>query len=309
MRNKRIALFTLCTTICALPSCTGFNSFNVYAPVFSADGKTVKYGYYPQTHVNDPLLIQELNEIETPVFNGWYLYKGTYYTKKRVSFDGATFDDGTAIVSQMTYWFRCEPIKWNILKTSKGTYNLVSSMLLDVHEYNNEYWEGTKAGKYATNYADSEIRGWLNDTFYDIAFGLDDSFIQTTRIDNSASTTDSLSNKFICENTNDKVYLLSYQDYLNADYGYSISIDESETRTCQTTEWARASNAHCYGGNFADKYNGSYWTRSPFSSHKYRGFSYSYDLVSKIYTTGDIGVGYVCREYECVRPAITIKIS
>ena len=58
MRNKRIALFTLCTTICALPSCTGFGNSNAYAPVFSTDGKTVKYGYYPQTHLSNIGLIQ-----------------------------------------------------------------------------------------------------------------------------------------------------------------------------------------------------------------------------------------------------------
>ena len=43
-------------------------------PVFSNDGKTVTYGLYPQTHVNDTTLINTLNTLEVSS-NGWYLYE------------------------------------------------------------------------------------------------------------------------------------------------------------------------------------------------------------------------------------------
>ena len=328
MRNKRIALFILCTTICALPSCTGFgnsssrsNSVNAYAPVFSADGKTVKYGYYPQTHVNDSLLIQELNEIETPESNGWYLYDGTYYAKltanpRGVSENGvfrslSEFEDGITIISGREYWFRCELIKWKILSSNHGVYSLVSSKLLDVHAYGPALPpEGETA--YPVNwiyyYNVSGIRSWLNDAFYNTAFNLEDSYIQTVTVDNSASSTSKLDNtSYFCENTEDKVYLLSYQDYLNTSYFL-----DNDAMCCKTTDWARATGTdYCgminSGVSEFILYNAGYLTRS--SGYYTDRF---YDKRKNCWSISEYG-GLQCDENSdgdnCVRPAITIKIS
>ena len=295
MRNKRIVLFTLCTTICALPSCTGFGnsssgSVNEYAPVFSADGKTVKYGYYPQTHVNDSLLIKDLNEIETSESNGLYILDGTYYAKKTFVMDPSSslvFDDGTKIVTGNTCWFRCEPIKWDILESkNEGVYSLISSVLLDAHRYDD----------FSNNYKDSEIREWLNGTFYDTAFSLNDSFVQTVTVDNSASTTDSSGNGYVCEDTQDKVYLLSYQDYKNTDY---FPEDAKDCKT-KTTDWARANGAY-YGTDSPYLYNGWYWSRSPNSDYSHMVWGVS----------GGDGLYYGAVDISCfcARPAITIKVS
>ena len=83
-------------------------------------------------------------------------------------------------------------------------------------------------------------------------------------VDNSASTLSSLiDNGSASDNTYEKVFLPSYQDYINSNYGFSSDPDEKNfTRYAYTTEYARARgvNYYSYEGHL---YSGRYWTRSP----------------------------------------------
>ncbi len=265
-------------------------------PVIDLENKTVTYGLYPQKRVSNSATLSSLNALTSVESNGWYLLDGCYYAKKEASpyNSGYTFDDGTTIVSGTAYWFKCEPIEWRILSSSEGEYSLVSTVLLDAHRYN-EYYSGTKNGCYANNYERSEIRGWLNGDFYDSAFSLGDSLIQTTTVDNSASTTSSSSNSYACSDTEDKVYLLSYKDYANAAYFAAPA-----SRQSKTTDWARANGAYCSTSS-SYLHNGWYWTRSPFSSYSGRAWNVYYD--------GDLNHSYVDGSYCSVRPSLRIKVA
>ncbi len=267
-------------------------------PFVDSENATLTYGLYPQTRVSDGDLIKYLNALTIAKSNGWYLFNGEYYAKKSAKpyRSDYTFGDGTKIVSGTTYWFKCEPITWKILSsTDDGTYSLVSTALLDAHRYN-AYWSGKDSnGYYANNYEQSEIRAWLNDDFYNSAFSLGDSLIQTTAVDNSAATTDSSSNSYACKNTEDKVYLLSYQDYKNTSY-----FADSPARQCETTDWARANGAY-YHTSSSYLYSGWYWTRSPRSGDS--GYAW--------YVSGD---GYLYDNYVdpargSVRPSLRIKVA
>lgn len=239
--------------------------------------------------------------------NGWYLYNDEYYAKLSATpFKSFyTFDNGTKIVSGATYWFKCEPITWNVLANSNGEYYILSSVLLDAHCYYNSTSTRTIFGVetvYANNYEYSDIRTWLNNVFYYSAFALGKSYIQTTIVDNSAATTDSTSNSYACNNTQDKVFLPSYQDYINSSYGFSDSEDPTDTRYCKTTDWARAMGAWCD----TESYNDEYWTRSPSSDGSY--------LACYVGSDGGLcyvnaGATYVDATYGSVRPALTIKIA
>ena len=275
-------------------------------PVLSEDGKSLTYGLYPQTHVSEETekpTVDSLNAMTAAEAegNGWYLLDGEYYAKAAANpYDsGYKFDDGTTISSGTTYWFRCEPIKWDILKTEEGSYFLLSDRLLDAHRYNEDY-TGKKNGYYANSYENSEIRAWLNGTFYNSAFALDSSLVMETEVDNSASTTYSSSNSYACDATKDKVFLPSYQDYKNADYGFSTSYsDYDAARQCKTTDWARANYA--WSSTSSSYYNnGYYWTRSPDPSDSY--------CVSYVYYDGFLGsgfsVGFSC---HAVRPCIALQ--
>ena len=290
-------------------------------PTINTDENTITYGLYPQTYVGDTTLTTELDKLTTTESNGWYLYKGAYYAKLTAStyVPGYTFDDGTTIISGTNYWFKCELITWEILKTSNNEYILLSSTLLNTHRYG-EYWgTGTKsktdyngetASVYSNNYKFSDVRTWLNTDFYNCAFALNNSYIQTTLVDNSASTTYSSSNSYVCKNTDDKVYLLSYKEYLKTDYDFTSSTSSTITRQCKTTDWARANGAHCDTSS-SYKLNGFYWTRSPYSDQSYNMSYIDYDGSLCSGPIGNYDSDFKCyvTSTRCVRPSIVIKIN
>ncbi len=277
-------------------------------PVFSQDGKTVLYGLYPQTHVNDSDLITILEGL-SPLANGYYLYNGEFYLKhtaKVFNNESYKFDDGTAIVAGTEYWFKCEPIEWQILKETSGEYLLVSTKLLDVYNYYNSYSTRTISGQtvYANNYEHSDIRLYFNQ-FIELAFELNSSYLVSKTIDNSANTTNVMNNQYACNDTTDKVFLLSYQDYLNADYGFDTNAsNKSTTREAKTTDFARANGAWCNIktdlGN-GSLYNGTYWTRSASSEFYYSAWA--------VNSGGYLSQYAVDGNSHCIRPSIVITIS
>ncbi len=262
-------------------------------PTISEDGKTITYGLYPQTNVNDSSLISALDELTTPESNGWYLYNGEYYAKAVSTRSSQEFDNGTDIANGITYWFKCESIEWDVLSNGYGQYFILSRVLLDNHVYDDD----------DNNYELSEIRTWLNNDFYNSAFALGNSHIKTTTVDNSAATTSSTSNSYVCNNTTDKVFLPSYQDYINDSYGFDPSPYASYTRCCKTTDWARIKGLS-YSEDTGKMYNGYYWTRSPGTG--------SPICVCGVGTGGRIHDDYDVRVYSTdyggVRPAMIITI-
>ena len=255
-------------------------------PSFSEDGKTVTYGMYPQTRVSDAALISELNALPSPEGNGWYLLGGEYYAKATASPYGSVyaFSDGAWIQSGADYWFAVEPIKWRVLESSGGECLLLSDLLLDARRFGTNF----------NNYANSEVRAWLNAGFYETAFALGDSRSVISTVDNSAATTDSPSNRFACENTSDRVFLLSYRDYCNSSYGFSDDV----SRQCAPTDYAVAKGAYKDSSNG----NGRYWTRSPRSDHSNCAWHVGY--------SGILGNGwYISNADFCVRPGLRITVA
>ena len=261
--------------------------------VLSKDGKTVTYGLYPQTNVNDATLLDALNKLETTESNGWYLYKNEFYAKiSATPFDYTyLFDNGYSIVNGETYWFKCEPITWNVLSYENGEYFLLSSLLLDAHCY---------ALSYSNNYKESDIRAWLNDEFYKSAFSLGNKYIQTTTVDNSPATTNAIDNPYACENTEDKVFLPSYQDFVNEKYGFSSDADTlDEARQCKTTDYVRAIGGYC--DNYYMPFYSYYWMRSPIASLA--------DYACYVDYNGSLSGYYVDSNDACIRPSIVIKLA
>ncbi len=270
------------------------------AKYYALDYVSFSYGIYPQTHVSDETLIASLNTLTTTEPNGWYLYDGDYYANLIAKPYGSnyTFNDGTTIKRGTEYWFKCDPISWDILESNDGEYKLVSSVILDAHCYCSLAINRTIDGKtvHPNNYKYSDIRTWLNDDFYNSAFSLGNSYIQTVEVDNSAATTSYSKNSYACENTNDNVYLLSYQDYMNTQY-----FADDASRCCETTDYAKANG--CYANkNVSYLNNGMYWTRSPSGDDSYYASSVLSD--SRVYNYSS-----AYHAHYGVRPALTIKIK
>ena len=88
-------------------------------------------------------------------------------------------------------------------------------------------------------------------------------------MDNSAYSTGYSSNKFACENTFDKVFLLSYREVVNSEYGFSSDYSDYDTaRRMTVSDYARSTGA--YMDTDRSYYGcGDWWLRSPNDSDGY----------------------------------------
>lgn len=266
-------------------------------------GKDYYFGSYPQTKVTDDKLTAALTRSagDLPTSEDakgwssynyfvrgkkdnfmWYIdkeyvgdiYRGVYFTYYRPIYGS---DDGTEKASQQddnaymvgnVYWFKFEPVKWIALEERAGTALLLADLCIDSQcYYHDDYAEPQlRNGKevYSNNYAESEIRAWLNDNFYKTAFNeMQKGLIQATEVDNSVDSTGDINHGtadgYACDNTNDKVFLLSYKEVTNNAYGF-VNYKLADTlRSAKASDYAK-----CQGCSW-DSGNGSsyWWLRSP----------------------------------------------
>ena len=298
-------------------------------------GESVIFGSYPQTKVTDDMLIAALNEkagdlpeagnlgnwtdygyyisgsVSSYMYyididndsDGRYDYRGVYFTQYRPYYTTTTcsntYQNNNGYSTKTTYWFKYEPIKWNILKTESNKVLIISDLIIDSQDYYystssrsgaTDYQGNTKTGTtYANNYMFSHIRNWLNNTFYETAFStLEKEIIETTTVDNSASSTGYSSNSYACSNTNDKMFLLSYKEATT----YYSSGSERQARG---TDYAKSQ------GLYVNSYKSPHWLRSP---------DYNYDYSARyVYYDGNVYDYY--RVYYTnfgVRPACWINL-
>lgn len=298
------------------------------AEIYEVDGvKYVNYGSYPQTHVGDETLISELNELTETNYRGYYEYNGKEYAKitaKPYHYGSYTdeygetkyhqYTDGSKIEGYTTEWFNVEPIKWRIISENEdGSYQLYSEYLLDARSYcGYDYVRKiNEVDIYQNNYKYSNIRAWLNGYngteykiadytnkgFYDRAFKEEEKgAIVTIEVDNSASTMLSSPNEYACENTYDKIYLLSYKDMYNTSYGFT----DDESRYAQVTDYVKANGAYW---DYPTQYfnNGYYLLRSPNDSIS--------NFVNYVNYRGRISTNFVNSAYCGVRVACNINLE
>ncbi len=258
----------------------------------------IYFGEYPQSIKDDNVTI--ISNI--PDSDGYYLgsdneryakvtakpYSSPYY-----------FSNKQQIVKGTTYYFKVEPIKWKILQVNGTQYKLVTDLIIDNQVFNASTGTRTIDGKiiYPNNYEYSDIRNWLNKDFYNNAFTkVLQLCINTTLVDNSLASTGDSSNKYICNNTYDKVYLLSYKDITNTEYGF---IDNA-SRQKQLTDYAKAQGC-CMNKDDSYYNNGYYWFRSPDHLNDYYARCVSDD--------GHLYSYWFIRDSVGVSAAITISLS
>ena len=190
------------------------------------------YGRYPQTVLEDTDAITELNKISSPGTDGYYTYNGEEYAKvtARPYYYSPCYRSGTIVKSGTAYYFKVEPIKWRVLSyDADGNAVVISDQCLDTSYYYNG--ESTRTPDGVTinpnNYEYSEIRAFLNGydgskynvTNYTNAGFIDKAFtateqakILTTTVDNSAASTRLTTNSYACEDTADKMFVLSVKE-------------------------------------------------------------------------------------------------
>ena len=193
-------------------------------------------GEYPQDKVTNETLITALDGITETDSQGYYVYQGERYARR-----------GKGDLGDPYRYFKVSPIRWRFLSRQDGKPMFLSEYILSTHVWNRTTHED---GIYKNNYKYSDIRRWLNDDFIDKAF-TDDSLIATTKVDNSTKSTGSSSNVYACENTNDKIFLLSYEEAGSYENGFSRDFTDPN-RVAYYTEYVNGSVRA-----------GGWWTRSP----------------------------------------------
>ena len=260
------------------------------------NGKYILFGWYPQTVAEEGITFSDSPDETT----GYYLGSdGAYYMKATATVTSdsesyADFKDGTSIKKGTEYYFKMEKLKWRILTENyegSGNALIVCDTIVDMVNYQSNYvsqngyyyatdedgtiltdptatvGQGVDSNHqvYANNYEHSEIREYLNGTFYDTAFNDEEkSYIVTTRVDNSLEsiygsyTADSGYTEdtfnYECRDTQDNVFLLSLSDVNNTKYGFKDSyeaiigsnwstLDFDTTRAFYTSDFSRAMGA------------------------------------------------------------------
>lgn len=244
------------------------------AKVYVRDGDYIYFGEYPQT-----IKAVDVEITETQDSRGYYLGSdGSYYAMIIATPYGADycFSTETTIISGIVYYFKVEPIRWRILSEENGEVFLLCDSIIANVAYQTDYYNiyedigyrtytnanGAPSGTYANNYKYSNARAWLNSTFYEAAFSeIERSFILTTEVDNSVASTGITDNNYIydyiCENTNDKLFLLSYAEATNSEYGFI----NNESRLMSPSDYARAKGAHM---TYWPNDYGYWYLRSPY---------------------------------------------
>jgi len=250
------------------------------AQIYQEESKSyINYGYYPQTVVVDNNIISALNEITEVDDNGYKTYNNEKYyeytnTNTYTAKDSSTVEAGS-------HYYKVEPIKWMVMEQETGKVCLFSAYILDYKQYNNRGdaqlkettdYQNHTASAFSNNYKYSTIRTWLNTTFLETAFE-NDSSIYITEVDNSADSTCVSNNPNVCENTNDKVFLMSRKELVNTygsiskkttytDFAKAQGVDEKNYHgfTTRSPREGNSGGTHTYcfnefGGNEVVNYN------------------------------------------------------
>ncbi len=278
-------------------------------------GTTLSLGDYPQTVVEDATLLTALGNITEVNSRGYLDYNSNEYLKVTAAPYGSGYKSIsglTTFINGNTYYFKVEPIEWTVL-SGVGTQSglVVSKYILGNSYFYTSASERTLDGStiYPNNYQYSTLRAFLNN-YNGESYGVTDysssgflnkafttseqSLIQTTTVNNSASSTDSNSNPYVCANTDDKIFALSYQEANNTAY-----FADATARKKVVSDYARATGAYCSSSTGC----GCWLLRSPHSNIEYSNGSWS------ISGDGNIYGGIVNGSDGAFVPSFNIKIS
>lgn len=186
------------------------------------------------------------------------------------------------------------PIEWLVLARDGDKALLISRYALDAQPYNKDYTSVT--------WETCTLRTWLNGTFYNKAFSsAEQAAILTTNVDNSKNQCYSGWSTSGGNNTQDKVFLLSYAE---ANKYFGVTYDNSSNTKSRVAPTAYAIAQGAWTDSFdktADRADaGHWWLRSP---GNYR------DYAASVYTNGSLFGANVDANSGSVRPALWVNIE
>ena len=282
-----------------------FRNYSIYPVWQEFDGNIfMNFGSYPQTYVNDEATINNLKTLENANDNRAILEydeNGDGVKEKFMALETdrevKSISNGDIIKPGINY-FRFEPISWMILSDNNGEKKLFSEHVLDASPFEAEGYDyfdaenGINVRRY-DDYSKSDIREFVTNDFYNIAFSESEkSQILTTFVDNSEAVYGYEEVKYTCEDTYDKVYLISYIES-RSDFIYDYGL-----KGAKATDFSACLNIADFSYNASDYGTVSYRTRN--------GGLYSGESAYRIYGTS--GAGVLCTTNIGIRPAINISL-
>lgn len=184
------------------------------------------------------------------------------------------------------------PIEWLVLARDGDKALLISCYGLDAQPYNTSIIDVT--------WETCTLRKWLNGTFYNKAFSsAEQAAILTTNVDNSKSQCYSAWNTSGGNNTQDKVFLLSYAE-ANKYFGVTYSGDINTKSRVAPTAYAIAQGTFRNSSKHVDSTNTGWLLRSPGNGRGSAAFVFPDGSL------GSIGVSY---DSSAVRPALWVNLE
>ena len=236
----------------------------------AAPGLWQSYRYYIGTDGYDGQMTEsDFMQYRDVMCNG-QMYRGVRFSKFRPGWTTvpstaqASAQDENGYLTGKVYWFLYEPLKWRVL--DPGTGLVLCESLIDSQPFHNYHlssgqdyyghsavWGAAYNGYYANNYQRSDIRKWLNSDFEDLAFSAEQkNAIKVTKLDNRAYNPEH--DHYDSSMTNDRVFVLSYQDMQNTAYGFQADRNaEDPARLAKGTDYAKCQglSANAWQGGYS----------------------------------------------------------
>lgn len=303
-----LAVVMILTALSVFPDTVNATNYGStgFDPAELTRGDTFTMGMYPQGRVTSSSTITALNEIECTMTNYGYMkncdaqshtYEAADISYADIEYNGARYrkvlfneirpaypysqtissagnHEVNDLPANTVYYFRWEPIVWKVLANESNGVYVTSQNLLDSQPFHN-YSE-------ATTWETCSLRTWLNEEFYNSAFSSaeQEKMISAENIASSVPDSD----------ITDHVWLLSYNDTHNADYGFSTVTEgdyaNDKARKAQVTEYAK------YQGVEYDSYSAcaSWWVLYPSTSTNQIVCTYSGRYDSENFAKTAVGI-------------------
>lgn len=206
--------------------------------------------------------------------------------------------------------FEPAPVKWRILSieaAEDGTREAVvmSDRLLSAEEFHDTS-QTPNIAAYAVSWEKSDLRTWLNNSFYGEAFDPEERKLIRT----STVVTESADSMHRRTETEDRIYLLSKEEASDPAYGFDGTSDACASRSVsRTTDFAWFQNRDCYGGdNAVNADRLGWWLRTPVTVDEQQKHinAVSYVTPAGEITETAIDDGHVAR---CIRPVMKIDLT
>ena len=179
-----------------------------------------------------------------------------------------------------------EPIEWLVLDIQDNKALLLSQYALNSKPYNTDYE--------AVDWEHCSLRQWLNGWFLKFSFSdAEKKAILNTTVNNSVLQGNQEWENTGGKNTQDKIFLLSYQEVMRY-------FGSAEDRICTPTSYAIEMGADTreYSGHITEA--GWWWLRSPGEKEHHAAF---------VNFDGEIYSNAVGNEYLSVRPAMWVDLD